>query len=94
MCVKEAVPASGREIERGDLIILMCPVTCGKREWEGRFYSLELVDLLRRKGEFLFCCAQFDWLFNREEKEAYILDCGYGRNPEPLMSLGNCSGLH
>ena len=53
-----------------------------------------VVDLLRRKGEFLFCCAQLDWLFNREEEEAYILDCGYARNPEPLMSLVNCSGLN
>lgn len=91
--MREAVPASGREIERGDLIILTCPVTCGKREWEGRFYSLELVDLLRRKSEFLFCCAQFGCL-TRKKKKHIILDCDYGRNPEPLMSLVNSSGLH
>lgn len=54
MCVKEAVPASGGEIERGDLIILMCPVTCGKREREGRSYSLELLTFLGEKESFYF----------------------------------------
>ena len=54
MCVKEAVPASGRETERGDLIILMCPVTCGKREREGRSYSLELLTFLGEKESFYF----------------------------------------
>ena len=28
-----------------------------------------VVDLLRRKGEFLFCCAQFNWLFNGKKKK-------------------------
>lgn len=59
----------------------------GKGNGKEGFIPWSLLTFLGENECFYFVVLTLTGCLTRKKKKHIILDCGYGRNPEPLMSL-------